>query len=81
MGPQFFFTSNNATLHRTVAAAELLEREVIQHMDWSPDLNPIEHLWDILGKHFSARHQPPVINYRVVIGATGGMCRDPPTAH
>lgn len=56
MGPQFFFTSNNATLHRTVAAAELLEREVIQHMDWSPDLNPIEHLWDILGKHFSARH-------------------------
>ncbi|GFV72253.1 transposable element Tcb2 transposase [Trichonephila clavipes] len=32
-------------------------------MDWpaqSPDLNPIEHVWDFLGRRFAARTLPPV---------------------
>ncbi|GFU93799.1 transposable element Tcb1 transposase [Trichonephila clavipes] len=31
-------------------------------MDWSvysPDLNPIEHVWDMLGRRIAARQQPP----------------------
>ncbi|GFV92279.1 transposable element Tcb2 transposase [Trichonephila clavipes] len=41
---------------------ELLESEDITRMDWaaySPDLNPIEHVWDALGRHIAARlHHP-----------------------
>ncbi|GFX31839.1 transposable element Tcb2 transposase [Trichonephila clavipes] len=31
-------------------------------MDWSadsPDLNPIEHVWDMLGRRIAARQPPP----------------------
>ncbi|GFV04737.1 hypothetical protein TNCV_4611661 [Trichonephila clavipes] len=35
----------------------------IERMDWparSPDLNPIEHVWDFLGRRLAARALPPV---------------------
>ncbi|GFW38198.1 transposable element Tc3 transposase [Trichonephila clavipes] len=63
MGLQFLFMDDNAPCHRTVAAEQLLESEDIERMDWparSSDLNPIEHLWDFLGRRFSARTLPPV---------------------
>ncbi|GFX01228.1 transposable element Tcb1 transposase [Trichonephila clavipes] len=53
MGLQFFFMDDNAPCHRTVAAEQLLESEDIERMDWparSLDLNPIEHVWDFLGR-------------------------------
>ncbi|GFU97160.1 transposable element Tc3 transposase [Trichonephila clavipes] len=40
-----------------------LESEDIERMDWparSPDLNPIEHVWDFLGRCLAARTLPPV---------------------
>ncbi|GFY32735.1 transposable element Tcb2 transposase [Trichonephila clavipes] len=63
MGLQFLFMDDNAPRHRTVAAEQLLESEDIERMDWparSPDLNPIEHVWDFLGRHLAARTLPPV---------------------
>ncbi|GFV60987.1 transposable element Tcb2 transposase [Trichonephila clavipes] len=63
MGLQFFFMDDNAPCHRTVAAEQLLESEDIERMDWparSPDLNPIEHVWDFLGRRLAARTLPPV---------------------
>ncbi|GFU31978.1 transposable element Tcb2 transposase [Trichonephila clavipes] len=63
MGLQFLFMDDNAPCHRTVAAEQLLEREDIERMDWptrSPNLNPIEHVWDFLGRRLAARTLPPV---------------------
>ncbi|GFW83042.1 transposable element Tcb2 transposase [Trichonephila clavipes] len=63
MGLQFLFMDDNAPCHHTVAAEQLLESENIERMDWparSPDLNPIEHVWDFLGRRLAARTLPPV---------------------
>ncbi|GFW20111.1 transposable element Tcb2 transposase [Trichonephila clavipes] len=63
MGLQFLFMDDNAPCHRTVAAEQLLESEDIERMDWparSPDLNPIQHVWDFLGRRLAARTLPPV---------------------
>ncbi|GFS80974.1 transposable element Tcb1 transposase [Trichonephila clavipes] len=63
MGLQFLFMDDNAPCHRTVAAEQLLESEDIERMNWparSPDLNPIEHVWDFLGRRLAARTLPPV---------------------
>ncbi|GFW28425.1 transposable element Tcb2 transposase [Trichonephila clavipes] len=49
---------DNAWPHQTLAVQELLESEDITRMDWPayfPDLNPIKHLWDALGRRFAAR--------------------------
>ncbi|GFW12922.1 transposable element Tcb2 transposase [Trichonephila clavipes] len=58
IGPDFLFMDDNARPHRTLAVEELRESEDITRMDWpaySPDLNPIEHVWDALGRRIAAR--------------------------
>ncbi|GFW00342.1 transposable element Tcb2 transposase [Trichonephila clavipes] len=63
MGLQFLFMDDNAPCHRTVTSEQLLESEDIERMDWlarSPDLNPIEHVWDFLGRRLTARTLSPV---------------------
>ncbi|GFT28326.1 transposable element Tc1 transposase [Trichonephila clavipes] len=63
MGLPFLFMDDNAPCHRTVAAEQLLESEDIERMDWparSPNLNPIEHVWDSLGRRLAALILPPV---------------------
>ncbi|GFX31673.1 transposable element Tcb2 transposase [Trichonephila clavipes] len=60
--PDFIFMDDNARPHRTLAVEELLKSEDITRMDWpaySPDLHPIEHVWDALGRRIAARlHHP-----------------------
>ncbi|GFU53001.1 transposable element Tcb2 transposase [Trichonephila clavipes] len=62
IGPDFIFMDDNARPHRTLAVEELLESEDTPLMDcpaYSPDLNPIEHVWDALGRRIAARlHHP-----------------------
>ncbi|GFY33746.1 transposable element Tcb1 transposase [Trichonephila clavipes] len=61
MGAEFLFTDDNASPHRANIVDECLQLEDITRMDWSvysPDLNPIEHVWDMLGRRIVARQHP-----------------------
>ncbi|KFM71805.1 Transposable element Tcb2 transposase, partial [Stegodyphus mimosarum] len=62
VGPDFIFMDDNAPCHRAVLVDDFLETENIQRMSWpanSPDLNPIEHVWDMLGRQIAALSRPP----------------------
>ncbi|GFU89233.1 transposable element Tc3 transposase [Trichonephila clavipes] len=62
MGAEFLFMDDNARPHRANIADECLLSKDITRMDWpaySPDLNPIEHVWDMLGRRIAARQPPP----------------------
>ncbi|GFX54876.1 transposable element Tc1 transposase [Trichonephila clavipes] len=53
VGDKFVFMDDNATCHRTLAVQDCLDSEGIQRLvrsARSPDLNPIENVWDALGK-------------------------------
>ncbi|GBM12594.1 hypothetical protein AVEN_146777-1 [Araneus ventricosus] len=62
VGPEFILMDNNARPHRALLVDEFLESEDIRRMDSparSPDLNPIEHVWDALGRSIATRNPPP----------------------
>ncbi|GFV49077.1 transposable element Tc3 transposase [Trichonephila clavipes] len=62
MGAEFLFMDDNTRPHRANNVDECLHSEDIPRMDWpsySPDLNPIEHVWDMLGRRIAARQPPP----------------------
>ncbi|GFX29523.1 transposable element Tcb1 transposase [Trichonephila clavipes] len=53
---------DNARPHRADIVDDYLESEGIARMAWpaySPDLNPIENLWDALDRAVSSRFPPP----------------------
>ncbi|GFT99732.1 transposable element Tcb2 transposase [Trichonephila clavipes] len=53
MGAEFLFMDDNARPHHVNIVDECLQSEDITRMDWPvyyPDLNPIEHVWDMLGR-------------------------------
>ncbi|GFX64481.1 transposable element Tcb2 transposase [Trichonephila clavipes] len=62
VGDKFVFMDDNATCHRTLAVQDCLDNEGIQRLVWparSPDLNPIENVWDALGRQVAGRNYPP----------------------
>ncbi|GFY24928.1 transposable element Tcb2 transposase [Trichonephila clavipes] len=62
VGDKFVFMDDNATCHRTLAVRDCVDSEGIQRLVWparSPDLNPIENVWDALGRQVAGRNYPP----------------------
>lgn len=62
IGEDLVLMDDNTRPHRARAVTAFLEQECIQCMDWpalSPDLNPIEHAWDLLQRRLSARDIQP----------------------
>ncbi|GFU85428.1 transposable element Tcb2 transposase [Trichonephila clavipes] len=62
VGDKFVFMDDNATCHRILAVQDCLDSEGIQRFVWparSPDRNPIENVWDALGRQVAGRNYPP----------------------
>ena len=60
------YMDDNARPHRSRAVTAYLQSEPVTSVPWpamSPDFNPIEHIWDMLGRGILAR-EPPVQNIR-----------------
>ncbi|GBM73003.1 Transposable element Tcb1 transposase [Araneus ventricosus] len=62
MGTDAIFMDDNARPHRARLVRSYLEVETIPHMSWparSTNLNPIEHVWGMLGRRFAGRSVEP----------------------
>ncbi|KFM71086.1 Transposable element Tcb2 transposase, partial [Stegodyphus mimosarum] len=62
IGPDLIFMDNNTRPHQIQAVVELLESEDITRMvrpAYSPDLNPIQHVWYALERRIAAYLHPP----------------------
>ena len=58
----FIYQHDNAPAHRARLTANFLAANTVQVLDWppySPDMSPIEHVWDELTRRIHARPQVP----------------------
>ena len=61
IGDNFILKDDNAQPHQTAIVEDYLESHGLERKEW-PVLNPIEHLWDYLGRQFAPHpkslHEP-----------------------
>nr|CAH7764475.1 unnamed protein product [Callosobruchus chinensis] len=71
-GVQFIFMDDNASPHRTRAVQQALENGKIARLEWpamSPDMNPIEHVWDYVSRAIFNRNNPPKSTQELIVAA------------
>lgn len=59
---EYLFQQDNATIHTSRQTQNFIEENAITLLPWpgqSPDLNPIEHLWDELERNIRSRKEKP----------------------
>nr|CAH7759935.1 unnamed protein product [Callosobruchus chinensis] len=69
---QFIFMDDNARPHRTRAVQQALENGNIARLEWpvmSPDINPIEHVWDYVSRAIFNRNNPPRSTQELIVAA------------
>ena len=63
---------DNATSHTACSVCDFLQDRNVNVLPWpakSPNLNPIEHAWDLLDRRVRARAIPPTQNVQEYAGA------------
>ena len=64
-GPNVTFTHDNALAHSAAITRQLLATNNVNVLDWPanfPDLNPIEQVWDELGRRVRRNHAIHAVN-------------------
>ncbi|GFU60193.1 transposable element Tcb2 transposase [Trichonephila clavipes] len=76
IGDDFILIDDNCRLHRANLVEDFLFEQGIVRMQWlacSPDMNPIEHVWDALGRRVADRQSPPTNSPRTGKSSSGRM--------
>lgn len=72
LGENFIFMDDNARPHRARTVHEALEQGHISRLDWpanSPDMNPIENMWDFVSRAVRNRNNSPQNGEELVAAA------------
>ncbi|GFW82887.1 transposable element Tcb2 transposase [Trichonephila clavipes] len=82
IGDDFILMDDNSRPHRANLVEDSLFEEGIVRMEWpacSPDMNPIEHVWDALGRRVAGRQPPPTNSPRTGKSSSGRVGQNTPT--
>nr|CAH7725722.1 unnamed protein product [Callosobruchus chinensis] len=72
IGDQVIFMDDNARLHRTRTVQQALENGNIARLEWpamSPDMNPIENMWDYVSRAIFNQNNPPRSTQELIVVA------------